>query len=541
VAMYVGGSWMEVGGTSVAAPIIAGVYALAGKPTTGTYPISYPYAQAAQLNDVTSGSNGSCSPAYLCAAGAGYDGPTGLGSPNGIGAFISPLLPGAPTTVTGVAGDSTVAVSWHAASGNGHPITGYAATATPGGASCSTSGTLTCSVGSLANGTSYTFRVTATNSVGTGPASAASASVVPATVPDAPAGVAATPGDSSALVSWTAPGWNGGAPVNGYTVTSSPAARTCTTTGALSCTVLGLTDGTAYTFTVTASNVIGTSVPSGPSSAVIPVTVPGATYVAVTPERLVNSRNSTGVTTLSANHHQTFSFAGSDVPSNAVAVTGNLTVTNQTAAGYISLTTSPNDAPLTSTLNFPVGDNRANGVTVPLGSLGSLNFVYVAHAGATTDVLLDVTGYFVPDATGATYVAVTPNRIVDSRSQTGVGTAVSSGNPVSFLVTNQQLESNDPTLNIPPDAIAVTGNLTVTGQTAAGYFSLTEISTAIPLTSTLNFPLGDNRANGVTVPLGTNGDLVDPEGLLWITYVGRPGATAHVVFDVTGYFVPPPG
>ena len=94
VAMYVGGSWMEAGGTSVAAPIIAGVYALAGKPTTGTYPISYPYAQAGQLNDVTSGTNGSCSPAYLCTGGAGYDGPTGLGTPNGIGAFISPLLPG---------------------------------------------------------------------------------------------------------------------------------------------------------------------------------------------------------------------------------------------------------------------------------------------------------------------------------------------------------------------------------------------------------------------------------------------------------------
>ena len=87
VAFYVNGSWMEAGGTSVAAPIIAGVYALAGKPTTGTYSVSYPYAQAAQLNDVTSGSNGSCSPAYLCTAGTGYDGPTGLGTPNGTTAF----------------------------------------------------------------------------------------------------------------------------------------------------------------------------------------------------------------------------------------------------------------------------------------------------------------------------------------------------------------------------------------------------------------------------------------------------------------------
>jgi subtilase family serine protease len=75
------------GGTSVASPIIASVFALAGTPAAGTYPSSYPYAHTSSLNDVTSGSNGSCSPAYLCTAGGGYDGPTGLGTPNGVGAF----------------------------------------------------------------------------------------------------------------------------------------------------------------------------------------------------------------------------------------------------------------------------------------------------------------------------------------------------------------------------------------------------------------------------------------------------------------------
>ncbi len=75
------------GGTSVASPIIASVFALAGTPTAGTYPSSYPYSHTANLNDVTSGSNGTCSPAYLCTAGAGYDGPTGLGTPNGTAAF----------------------------------------------------------------------------------------------------------------------------------------------------------------------------------------------------------------------------------------------------------------------------------------------------------------------------------------------------------------------------------------------------------------------------------------------------------------------
>ena len=78
--------WLVFGGTSVSSPIIASVYALAGNEGSITYG-SYPYSHTASLNDVTSGSNGTCSPAYLCTAKSGYDGPTGLGTPNGIGAF----------------------------------------------------------------------------------------------------------------------------------------------------------------------------------------------------------------------------------------------------------------------------------------------------------------------------------------------------------------------------------------------------------------------------------------------------------------------
>jgi subtilase family serine protease len=69
-----------VGGTSASAPIIAGTYALAGPPASGTYAASSPYAHSSALYDITSGNNGSCSPAYLCTAGAGHDGPTGLGT-----------------------------------------------------------------------------------------------------------------------------------------------------------------------------------------------------------------------------------------------------------------------------------------------------------------------------------------------------------------------------------------------------------------------------------------------------------------------------
>ncbi|MER5521147.1 S53 family peptidase [Streptomyces sp. NPDC002763] len=81
--------WYTFGGTSVSAPIIAGVYALAGTPSSGSYPAKFPYSYAgtSYLNDVTSGNNGTCTTSYYCTATTGYDGPTGWGTPEGVTAF----------------------------------------------------------------------------------------------------------------------------------------------------------------------------------------------------------------------------------------------------------------------------------------------------------------------------------------------------------------------------------------------------------------------------------------------------------------------
>jgi subtilase family serine protease len=77
--------WFVVGGTSASAPIIAGVYALAGNESG--IDNNYPYAHSSSFFDVTSGSNGSCPTAQWCTARTGWDGPTGLGTPNGTGGF----------------------------------------------------------------------------------------------------------------------------------------------------------------------------------------------------------------------------------------------------------------------------------------------------------------------------------------------------------------------------------------------------------------------------------------------------------------------
>ena len=187
-------------------------------------------------------------------------------------------VPEAPTSVSAtsaVVGQSDVTWTAPTASG-GAAITGYRVTSSPGGRTCTTTGVLSCTVTGLAPGTSYTFAVEAENSYGFSLASDASSSVTtPSTVPGAPTGVSATDAaNGQSVVSWTAPADTGGASITGYTVISSGGQTCVWTTGDLSCTVTGLTNGTSYTFIVTATNARGTGSASSASNAVTPVAPP---------------------------------------------------------------------------------------------------------------------------------------------------------------------------------------------------------------------------------------------------------------------------
>jgi len=199
---------------------------------------------------------------------------TGLPSAPSTPVTPSAVVPSAPQSPAAAAGNAQATVTFSPpASTGGAPITGYVATASPGGANASGSAS-PLTVPGLINGLAYTFTVAAVNSAGTGAASVATNAVTPSGLPFAPTGLVATPGNAQASVAFTAANGNGTA-ITGYTVTSSPGGITGTaaTSPIL---VTGLTNGIAYTFTATATNTNGTSAASAPSRAVTPATVPSA-------------------------------------------------------------------------------------------------------------------------------------------------------------------------------------------------------------------------------------------------------------------------
>ncbi len=205
-------TWAQFGGTSASSPIIAAMYALAkGQGASWPdYPAATLYKDWSGLNDVTSGSNGTCSTTVLCTSGANWDGPTGLGTPNGTAAFTGqnsvppPSTSGtpAPTNLTAVAGTSTgtVDLGWTAPSGGPYSYDVYRATSPgaeyPGTPVKSGLTTTTWTDSNLSDGTYY-YVVTAVQSgAESAPSNEANVTLGTATPPSALT-VTVTPGGTS--------------------------------------------------------------------------------------------------------------------------------------------------------------------------------------------------------------------------------------------------------------------------------------------------------------------------------------------------------
>jgi subtilase family serine protease len=206
---YGGSGWTIYGGTSAAAPIIASTYALAGTPTSTDKPSSWPYSHTGNLNDVTSGNNGTCSPALLCTAASGWDGPTGLGTPAGTAAFTSGGGGGGgtntvtvtnPGTQSGTVG--TAASLQITATDSGSSTLTYSATDLPPGLSINSStGAIT---GTPTTAGGYAVTVTATDTTNASGSAAFSWAISSSTPPACSGQLIKNPGLESGNTSWSA-------------------------------------------------------------------------------------------------------------------------------------------------------------------------------------------------------------------------------------------------------------------------------------------------------------------------------------------------
>jgi hypothetical protein len=494
------------------------------------------------------------------AAIAANDGTSQQASSN-IVTVVWMTVPGAPGGVTAVGFHNSAIVYWTAAVSLGSPVSAYTATAAPGGKTCTwTTGPLNCVISGLVDRTTYTIRVTATNASGTGPASSPVVFVTPLAGstyhPLTPARILDTrngtglsgPFTNHAARTFQVTG-QGGVPSNATSVTGNLTVTGQTSNGYLFIGPVAMNNPTSSTlnFPVGDDRANGVTVSLGAGGTlsvtfVAPTTGPtthvlfdvsgyfttdasGSTYYPLSPTRLLDTRNGTGLSGSFSSHvARTLNLGGTVVPILALAVTGNLTVTGQTSPGYLYIGPTPVNNPTSSTINFPLGDDRANGVTVALAPPGVFSVTYVASSGAgTAHVIFDVTGYYVPDANGSTFVALNPTRILDTRNGTGgLSGPFSSHVARGFNVSGVGVIS----------ANAMVGNLTVTGQTSPGYLYIGPAPVNNPTSSTLNFPVADDRANGVVVATGAG-------GALGITFVApSPGPTAYAIFDVTGYYMP---
>ena len=275
----------------------------------------------------------------------------------------------------------------------------------------------------------------------------------------------------------------------------------------------------------TDSVITGTATPTPPPTPFVSQT---GRYNPLPPTRIIDTRpgavGPAGAILAGASYGYQITGKG-NVPAGAVAITANLTVTNQTAPGFLFVGPT-GDIPSSSTLNFPRGDDRANGITVALSPAGTLNIYYGGPAGASTHFIIDVTGYFV-GGSGDGYVQFGPRRILDTR--TGAGNVGLTGNFVAGAPRKIQIfgAAGLPTTGI----VAVTGNITAIRPTAKGYVLLSPTATAAPTSSTVNLPAGDTRANNVVVPVAADGTVAA------VFSSAVAGANVDLVLDITGYFV----
>ncbi|MGD0931220.1 MAG: protease pro-enzyme activation domain-containing protein [Candidatus Korobacteraceae bacterium] len=253
-------------------------------------------------------------------------------------------------------------------------------------------------------------------------------------------------------------------------------------------------------------------------------------FVPVTPCRVVDTRGPNGPfggpSLQGGGAARSFTIPNgpcSDIPSNAAAYSLNVTAVPRGRLNYLTAWPTGLTQPLISTLNSYDGRVKANAAIVPAGD-GEAISVYATN---TTDLLLDIDGYFLPTSSSTlAFFPLTPCRVVDTRNSDGPlgGPILANGHTRDFPVLQAT------TCNIPSAAQAYSFNYTAIPQNGAplGYLTTWPGGQSQPAVSTLNAPTGTVTANAAIVTAGQGGD-VD---------VYPSGNNTHLVIDINGYFAP---
>jgi SpoIID/LytB domain protein len=316
--------------------------------------------------------------------------------------------------------------------------------------------------------------------------------------PSAPTSVHAYAGDTTATVSWGAPSSDGGGGIRGYTVTASPSISPVTVAGSTrSVTVTGLRDDISYTFSVVATNTAG----SGPPASAAPVTPTESTLVHALPTALVYSTRASGGPLGAGTTRAVHVLGAGGVPtSGVVAVAVDVIGLQSSAASNFTVWPAGGAAPSDPQVAWAARQPVSRLVWVRVGAGGDID---VRNAAGSTDLLVDVEGYSTLASTaGDTVTPVAPYRLFSGSVGSGALRVV----PVS---------GRD---GVPAGASAALVHVVGLGGSAPNYVHVWSSGQAKPSVYALYAAAGQDSANSVLVPLGSNGSItVSPYRAQWLT------------------------
>jgi subtilisin family serine protease len=266
-----------------------------------------------------------------------------------------------------------------------------------------------------------------------------------------------------------------------------------------------------------------TSTSTSTTSTTLPVQSPSGLFHPLPPARIFDTRNGTGGPAFPVGPASTVSVAVTGVggvPATGVeAVVLNVTVTQPSAGGFLTIYPSGTTRPLASNLNFVPGQTIHNLVFAKVGADGR---VAVYNYAGASHVIFDVVGWYGAEnaPVGSRYTPLTPARILDTRNGTGGFSApVGPAGTIAPLVVGA---GGVPFIGV--DAVVL--NVTVTQPTAQSFLTVFPSGTAWPLASNLNFLPGQTIPNLVVAKVGADGRVA----------VYNHAGFSHVIFDVVGWY-----